>query len=82
MLTVAWGIEGVGLLTAGFPLRDRTLRLSGLALFLVCILKLFFYDLRQLETLYRILSFIVLGLILVSVSWVYTRFRDRVQRYL
>jgi hypothetical protein len=82
MLTVAWGIEGVGLLTAGFPLRDRTLRLSGLALFLVCILKLFFYDLRQLETLYRILSFIVLGLILVSVSWVYTRFRDRVHRYL
>jgi hypothetical protein len=82
MLTVAWGVEGVGLLTTGFPLRDRTLRLSGLALFLVCILKLFFYDLRQLETLYRILSFIVLGLILVSVSWVYTRFRDRVQRYL
>ena len=82
MLTMAWGVEGVGLLTAGFPLRDRTLRLSGLALFLVCILKLFFYDLRQLETLYRILSFIVLGLILVSVSWVYTRFRDRVQRFL
>jgi hypothetical protein len=82
MLTVAWGIEGVGLLTAGFRLRDRTLRLSGLALFLVCILKLFLYDLRQLETWYRILSFIVLGLILVSVSWVYTRFRDRLQRYL
>jgi hypothetical protein len=45
-------------------------------------LKLFFYDLRQLETLYRILSFIVLGLMPVSVFWVYTRFRDRVQRYL
>jgi hypothetical protein len=82
MLTVAWGIEGAALLAAGFPLRDRTLRLSGLALFLVCIAKLFFYDLRQLETLYRILSFFVLGVILVSVSWLYTRFRDRIQRYL
>ena len=82
MLTVAWGIEGAVLLGAGFPLRDRTLRLSGLALFLICIGKLFFYDPRELETLYRILSFFVLGVILVSVSWIYTRFRDRIQRYL
>ena len=82
ILTVAWGLEGVALLTAGFPLRDRVLRLSGLALFLVCLLKLFLYDLNQLETLYRILSFIVLGAIMVAVSWIYTRFRDRVQRYL
>ena len=82
MLTVAWGIEGVILLVAGFPLTDRVLRLSGLSLFLICILKLFFYDLRHLETLYRIVSFIALGLILVSVSWMYTRFRDRIQRYL
>jgi uncharacterized membrane protein len=46
------------------------------------VLKLFLYDLRELETVNRILSFIVLGLILVGVSWMYTRFRDRVQRYL
>ncbi len=82
MLTVAWGIEGIALLLAGFPLSDRVFRLSGLALFLVCVLKLFLYDLRHLETMYRILSFIVLGLMLVSVSWIYTRFRDRIQRYL
>ena len=82
MLTVAWGIEGAVLLGAGFPLLDRTLRLSGLTLFLICIGKLFFYDLRALETLYRIMSFFVLGVILVGVSWIYTRFRDRIQRYL
>jgi len=40
------------------------------------------WDLRHLETLPRILSFFVLGLLLVGVSWIYTRFRDRVQRYL
>ena len=80
--TVAWGIEGVALLASGFPLRDRVLRLSGLALLLVCILKLFVWDLRHLETLPRILSFFVLGLLLVGVSWIYTRFRERVQKYL
>ena len=82
MLTMALAVEALALLGAGFPLRDRLQRLSGLALFMICVLKLFLYDLRQLETLNRILSFIVLGLILVGVSWMYTRFRDRIQRYL
>jgi hypothetical protein len=82
VLTVAWGAEAVGLLAAGFALRDRVLRLSGLALFFICTLKLFFWDLRNLETLPRIVSFIVLGLLLLAVSWVYTRFRDQVQRFL
>jgi hypothetical protein len=82
LLTVAWGIEGVALLGLGLPLRDRTLRVSGLTLLLGCILKLFVWDLRHLETLPRILSFIVLGVILVGVSWIYTRFHDRVAKYL
>jgi hypothetical protein len=82
ILTVAWGIEGLALLGSGIPLRDRTLRISGLTLLVACILKLFLWDLRHLETLPRILSFIVLGLILVGVSWIYTRFRERVEKYL
>jgi len=82
MLTVAWGIEGAALLASGFPLRERLLRLSGLTLLLFCILKLFVWDLRHLETLARIFSFIILGLILVGVSWIYTRFRERVAKYL
>ena len=82
VLTISWAIEGVALIVAGFPLRDRALRLLGLALFFICVLKLFFYDLRQLETLYRIMSFIALGIILVAVSWIYTRFRTRIERYI
>jgi hypothetical protein len=81
-LTMVWAAEALALLGAGFPLRDRVQRLSGLTLFMVCVLKLFLYDLRELETVNRILSFLVLGLILVGVSWMYTRFRDRIQRYL
>ena len=82
LLTVVWGLEGVLLLAAGFPLRDRIARLSGLALLGICILKLFLWDLRELDTLPRIISFLVLGLILVGVSWIYTRFRTHVARYL
>jgi hypothetical protein len=82
MLTMACGVQGVILLASGFPLRDRVLRISGLALLLACILKLFVWDLRHLETLPRIFSFILLGVILLGVSWIYTRFRERVAKFL
>lgn len=82
MLTIAWGAQGVVTLAAGFAARERILRLAGLALFALCILKLFLFDLRNLETLARIASFIVLGLVLIGASWLYMRFREKIQRYL
>ncbi len=82
LLTVAFGLQGVVLLSAGFAGRDRALRLSGLVLFFVCVTKLFVYDLRELDTLNRIISFIVLGLLLLAASWIYTRFREQIKRYL
>jgi uncharacterized membrane protein len=82
LLTMCLGLEGGFLLVAGFFLQDRTARLSGLALFLLCIAKLFLYDLRQLDAVSRILSFIVLGLMLMGGSWLYTRFRDKFSRLL
>jgi uncharacterized membrane protein len=44
--------------------------------------KLFVYDLRELDTVSRILSFIVLGVMLMAASWLYTRFRDKLSRLL
>jgi uncharacterized membrane protein len=82
LLTVAWGCQGLALLAVGFTLGQRVLRLQGLALLFICILKLFLYDLRNLETLYRILSFVALGVILLGVSWIYTRFQDQIKKLL
>jgi len=82
LTTVAWGAQGIALLLAGFRLGQRCLRLSGLGLLLVCVGKLFGYDLRHLELPFRILSFVVLGVILIAVSFLYSRFRERISRYL
>ncbi len=78
MLTIAWGLQAVLTLIAGFASGERILRLTGLAVFLVCIVKLFGYDLRELSTLSRIASFGVLGVALVGASWLYMRFRDKI----
>jgi hypothetical protein len=80
--TVAWGVQGLALLVAGFPLRERRLRLAGLGLLLICVGKLFGYDLRHLDLPFRVLSFVVLGVILIGVSFAYSRFREQISRYL
>jgi hypothetical protein len=82
LLTVAWGLEGAALLVAGFPRRERILRLCGLALLLVCTGKLFAYDLSNLDTPHRIASFLVLGALMIAVSWIYSRFRSEIEKYL
>ncbi|MEQ1827310.1 MAG: DUF2339 domain-containing protein [Pirellula sp.] len=82
LLTASWGIEGTVLLLAGFILRDRVFRFAGLAVMAVCLPKLFLFDLQQLATPYRILSFIVLGLLLIIASWIYTRFKSQLQAYI
>jgi hypothetical protein len=82
LVTLAWGLEGAALLALGFPFRERVLRLSGLALLLLCVLKLFAIDLNELEALARILSFVVLGLVLLAVSWAYTRYREQIRKLL
>jgi hypothetical protein len=79
LVTLTWGLIGLGLLVVGFPARERVLRLSGLAMLALCVLKLFVYDLSELEALPRIMSFVVLGLVLLGVSWVYTRVKGGVR---
>jgi hypothetical protein len=73
LVTFALGLQGLALMFTGLIGRERVLRLSGLALLLSCILKLFVYDLRELEAIARIMSFVALGLFLLAISWTYTR---------
>ena len=43
------------------------------------IAKVFLFDLSNLETPYRIVSFFILGVILLLVSLLYTRFEERLK---
>jgi uncharacterized membrane protein len=82
LVTLAWGLQGAALLAFGFPLRERTLRLSGLATLFICIARLFIVDLSSLDPLARIVSYLMLGAVMLAVSWIYTRFREQIGKYL
>ena len=77
-LSVVWAIYGGAMLTAGIARRSKLLRVMALLLLGLTIFKVFLLDLASLEKLYRIISFIVLGAILLAVSFLYQRYRQQI----
>jgi uncharacterized membrane protein len=76
-LSVVWALYGAGLLLVGRVRRSRLLRLMALALLGLTTLKVFLLDLAGLDSAYRIVSFIVLGAILLAVSYLYQKSQQR-----
>ena len=76
-LSVIWALYGAGLLLVGRVRRVRLLRLMALALLSLTTLKVFFWDLSSLDRVYRIISFVVLGAILLAVSYLYQKSQQR-----
>jgi uncharacterized membrane protein len=77
-LSVLWTVYASAMIGAGILKKARILRLMGILLAGAAIIKVFLFDLSALQTIYRIVSFIVLGMILLVVSYLYNRFKYRI----
>jgi uncharacterized membrane protein len=64
---------GAMLMVVGFLRRSAFVRWQALLLIAATIAKVFIYDVSQLDRGYRIVSFIVLGVLLLAISFVYQR---------
>ena len=71
--SVVWLLFGVVLLGAGFILASQRARLASAAIIGLTVLKVFVIDMSVLTGVYRALSFMGLGLVLVSIGWLYQR---------
>ena len=74
-----WALYASGLLVVGQIRRLRLLRVMALALLSMTTLKVFIWDLSSLDRAYRIISFIMLGAILLVVSYFYQRGQQPVE---
>lgn len=81
-ISVGWAITALLLTTLGFIIKQRSLRIQGILLFGFTILKVFAYDTSELDTLYRTISFMALGIILLLVSFGYNKYKDRLKELL
>ena len=75
--SVVWLAFALALFIAGLRFSRQYIRYAGLGVIVLVILKVFLWDMSSLEGLYRIASFIGLGLCLVGVGWLYQRFVQR-----
>ena len=81
-LSLLWGVYAAALIVLGTLRRWRWVRVAGLALLAVPVVKLFAYDSRTLEQEYRVIAFIALGLILVAGGLLYQRYSRAVRGFL
>jgi hypothetical protein len=82
MVTLAWGVEGLLAIVLGLFASQRSYRIAGLALLLLCVAKIVALDAWRLSQRDRYITFIVLGAALILVSTLYGRFRDTVRKLL
>src|SRR5262249_50851190 len=82
MVTVSWGIEGVAVFVLALWLGERSFRLTGLGLLLLCVGKILLVDVWRLDPRDRYLTFIVLGAALLLVSFLYTKNREALLEFL
>ena len=82
MVTVSWGVEGVLIFLLALALKERSFRLTGLGLLLLCVAKVMALDVWGLQARDRYITLIIVGAALVFVSFLYTRYRDTIRQYL
>lgn len=76
-VSILWSMFALTLIYRGIAHRSAILRYVGLALFAIVTWKVFFVDLATLDQFYRIVAFILLGVLSLAGSFAYLKFRDQ-----
>ncbi|HOZ70361.1 MAG TPA: DUF2339 domain-containing protein [Chitinophagaceae bacterium] len=74
-LSILWGLSSFAMMWMGMKKDFKTLRIISLTLFTVTIGKLFLYDIVNIPPGGKIAAFILLGILLLAVSFMYQRLK-------
>jgi uncharacterized membrane protein len=81
-LTASWAALAFVLFSSGFVLRERMYRWLGLGILACAIGRVFLFDVWKLETIYRILSFLALGVVLLALGFIYNKYQEKIREWL
>ena len=81
-LSILWAIYAALLIIVGIARSSRWIRLAGLGLLAVPIVKLFAYDVFSLEREFRVAAFLGLGVILVVGGFLYQRYSRAIRGFI
>lgn len=72
---ILWGILAFVFLSIGMKNHIKTFRISGLVLIALILLKLFTYDIKDATQAGKIIAFIILGIVLLIISFMYQKIK-------
>ncbi len=75
LLSAFWGLVGLAALIAGLVLQRAPARIAGLGLLVLALAKVFAFDLASLDSIYRVLSLVGIGLVLLAGAFAWQRLR-------
>ncbi len=81
-LTASWSVLALAFFACGILVRDRVYRWLGLGLLACALGRIVIFDVWKLETLYRILSFMALGIVLLVLGFVYSKYQEKIREWL
>lgn len=82
MITLGWIALGLAAFLAALPIGERSYRLGGLSLLLIGLVKIVLVDIWSLSTTDKILTFVITGVVLMLVSFLYSRYRETILKFL
>ena len=77
-LSILWSVYSLILVSLGIYKKKKHLRIFALVLFGITLAKLFLYDISNLSTISKTIVLIILGLLLLIISFLYNKFKDKI----
>ncbi len=81
-LSFIWLVYSIALVVTGIAIKYQPMRVLALAFLWIIVFKVFLFDTWRLAELYRIASYISLGVILLGTGYLYLRFQERIKEFL
>ena len=78
-ISIAWSLFALGLIATGFDIRSFRVRMAGLALLGITLVKAVCYDISRLGQLYRVSALVGLAAIVLVSSFLYQKFNMKLR---
>ncbi|UJH92158.1 DUF2339 domain-containing protein [Antarcticibacterium sp. 1MA-6-2] len=77
-LSILWGVYSLLLIGLGIQQNKKYLRVAAMILFGGTLVKLFFYDISNLDTISKTIVFVCLGILLLIISFLYNKYKNKI----
>ena len=81
-LTASWSVLAFALFGCGVGLREKMYRWAGLGILAAALGRVIVIDVWTLEKIYRVLSFMALGIVLLVLGFIYNKYQEKIRQWL